>query len=113
MKIKQSHKMMDIYVISDDVYVEVHKFKNYGYIGYNNYKSKNVKGYRGLKQLTQDYLRFKEGDYIYDGNVVKPVDDWKLFKIYIEPNENFIYGNVTDIENIITSIKDIIDSYKK
>ncbi|MEC1437369.1 hypothetical protein P9D57_01105 [Bacillus sonorensis] len=107
----QSHEIKDIWRIRDGLLIEISKYENLGWIGFSAYKSKIVRGCKGLRMLAHDYLHFKKGDLIYRGSIVKPIGDKNKFKAEVRSSGGSIFGSFTEIEKVLADIHHILNQY--
>jgi hypothetical protein len=108
----QSHEIKDIWRIKDGLLVEIWKYEHQGWIGFSNYKSKIVRGCKGLKMLKEDYKQFKTGDYVYGSAVVNPTIDVKKFKAEIKSSGGSVLGSLLEINDVLNDIKNILSKYE-
>ncbi|KEK23891.1 hypothetical protein [Bacillus gaemokensis] len=117
----QSHPIKDIYRIREGVLIEVHKYESLGYWIGRQKLAKTVRGCKGLQVLTAPYLRkysykstehYPEGTLLLDGEPVKPITDYRDFRIEVKSSGGSVLDSFDEIMKFTNQVQEIIDSYK-
>jgi hypothetical protein len=114
----QSHDIKDIWRVRDGLLVEIYKYEYIGHSLGSDAKTKIIRGCKGLKELTEDFIdsywkqSYPKGTFIYGHFPVKPIYDPYQFKAEIKSSGGSILGSFVEIEKVLEDIKLILNNYR-
>lgn len=109
----QNHEIMDTWRLEEGIIVQIYKFEHMGWIGFADYKTKIVRGCKGLKQLKEDYKGFKTGDLIYGSSIIKAIDDETKFRAELKLSGGAVKHSIEGMLKLNKNIESILKSYCK